>query len=184
MIGYFNLFPNKCETELRTARFVDDHNEGIPSGTYVFSEYYCDDLSCDCQRVLVKVLRVERPEDMPQDVASISFSWNENPDETWADILEDEDGPFLDPFHRQCDYANDLLDFWHDMVRRDSDYLNRLKRHYSELRNHVGTVPRPHFGSSRPDEFDVALSVESVEERKRRHRSLRQRNTKRKSRPK
>ncbi|MCA9122967.1 MAG: hypothetical protein H6822_06940 [Planctomycetaceae bacterium] len=138
MLGYFDYFPDKAETELRTARFVDD-NDGnpIPNGTYLFTEYYCTEPKCNCQRLLVKVLRIASEGDRPSEVATISYTWNEQSvgtNATWSFVSRDLRNPFLDPLHRQARYAAALLEFWHDMVQRDAAYANRLKRHYRELR--------------------------------------------------
>jgi len=56
MLGYFDVFPDKSRTELRTATFQDGTaDDPLPNGTFIFTEYFCTDLKCDCQRVLVKV---------------------------------------------------------------------------------------------------------------------------------
>ena len=139
MLGYYDIFPEKTETELRTATFVGESpDNSIPAGTYVFTEYYCPDPGCDCQRVLVKVLRVTSPSARPDEVATISYTWNEQPRGVWAVLYPEMPNPFLDPFHRQAGYADELQDFWLSMVKHDRSYLERLKRHYRELRAEVG----------------------------------------------
>lgn len=137
MLGYFDVFPEKRETELRTATFPDD-DLNFPRGTYVFTEYYCPDPDCDCNRLLVKVFHVASPNGRPAEVATISYTWDKN---SWADILSDTNNPFLDPFHYQAPFARDLMEFWHDMTTRDTAYANRLKRHYVELRGQHGKLP-------------------------------------------
>lgn len=47
------------------------------------------------------------------------ISWNEAPDESWRKICEESGNPLLDPFHLQVDYAETLMEFWHDMFLRD-----------------------------------------------------------------
>ncbi|MHB8969408.1 MAG: hypothetical protein ACYC3X_20050 [Pirellulaceae bacterium] len=140
MLGYFDFFPEKTRTELRTAIFLDeDHGEGqddsIPMGTYIFTEYFCTDPRCDCQRVLVKVLRAESESSRPEDVATISYTWNKDPNGIWSMLTVGMPNPFLDPFHTKTNYADELLDFWHDMVERDTAYADRIERHYHELRS-------------------------------------------------
>ncbi|MDA1051186.1 MAG: hypothetical protein O3C40_11995 [Planctomycetota bacterium] len=135
MLGYFDHFPEKTKTELRTAHFVEGSGEDlIPDGIYLFTEYFCTNPKCDCQRVLVKVLRVESEESRPEEVATISYTWNEHTDSIWTVVNADMPNPFLDPFHRQTRCASELLEFWYDMVQRDTAYVDRLKRHYHELR--------------------------------------------------
>lgn len=179
MIGYFDLFPEKWGTELRTAQFFDEQEEEetIPCGTYLFTEYYCEDLTCDCQRVLIKVLRADDPKVRPKEVATISFTWSEQPDESWQAILDDCENPFLDPFHFQASYADALLEFWHDMYRRDSNYADRIERHYAEVRNRPG-LPRAHRIA------DALFDAPTAADRRKRRRLLERRSANPKSRRK
>ena len=180
MIGYFNLFQEKMATEIRTVKFLDDNQDSIPIGTYLFNEFYCDDSTCDCQRVLIQVLRADDPQEMPKNLAMISFDWGEEPDEVWKSILLETGNPFLDILHPQCSYANLLMEFWYDMYQRDSAYAERIKRHYAEVRNYCGAAPKPHLFNMKPN---ITIR-ESAQERKKRYRSLQQRNVKKKSPPK
>ena len=168
MLGYFDVFPEKCDTELRTTYFPDGDDLALPAGTYVFTEYYCSDLSCDCQRLLVKVFHVSKPESVPEEVATISYTWNEVPDESWKDIIGEVTNPFLDPFHRQAGFANELMDFWYDMVCHDHRYAERLKKHYAELRRIHGQSAQPMVHEEIPGpRRDTAIA-----DRKRRSRAL------------
>jgi len=137
--GYFDVFPDKAKTELRTATFADCGGKRLPpDGKYLFTEYYCTDLNCNCQRVLVKVLYAHADNAPLKDVATISYTWNENSDETWSVVNSDTPNPFLDPFHPRAPFADELLDFWRDMVECDRAYAARLKRHYDEIRAKIG----------------------------------------------
>ena len=88
--GYFDVFPEKRTTELRTATFANGNaDDPLPDGTFIFTEYFCTDLRCNCQRVLVKVFHT-RSEDAPAaEVATISYSWNPSTDETWERLNSD-----------------------------------------------------------------------------------------------
>jgi len=135
MYGYFDYFPEKRKTELRTMTIVEEGTgDSIPVGTYIFTEYFCTDSNCDCQRVLVKVFRALSEHSRPEEVATISYTWDEGTDGLWAEVASEMPNPFLDPFHRQVRYAQDLVDFWEAMVDRDPAYKARLQRHYHELR--------------------------------------------------
>lgn len=135
ILGYFDVFPEKTRTELRTATFTGGaSDDGLPNGTYVFTEYYCTDPKCNCERVLVKVFRVRSEKAPPDEVATINYSWNPHGDPTWSIINAEMPNPFLDPFHRQVSYAPRLLEFWSAMIDRDNEYASRLKRHYREIR--------------------------------------------------
>lgn len=142
MQGYFDIFPHKTRTELRTATFeAGNADDPLPGGVFIFTEFFCTDPTCDCQRVLVKVFRAESEDDRPDEVATISYSWNPNSDDIWRIVNSDVPNPFLDPFHRQASYASELLDFWMTMIRRDKDYASRIQRHYNEIRAEVSQTP-------------------------------------------
>jgi len=136
--GYFDIFPEKTRTELRTAIFEDgDADDLLPDGTFLFTEYFCTDRKCDCQRVLVKVFHTQSQFAPPKDVATISYSWNPSSDETWGIVNSGMPNPFLDPFHPQASYASELLDFWSEMIERDKVYASRIQRHYDEIRAEI-----------------------------------------------
>lgn len=173
LLGYFDVFPEKCDSELRAVYVLDDAMR-MPSGNYIFTEYYCPDLSCDCKRVLVKVLYLSEPEATPEDVATISYTWDRAGYWSWLGRKDDEDKPFLDPLHPQAGCAPELLEFWREMLRRDPKYARRLKTHYDELRRAHG---RP--GGIESDESLPSTKItESPAEKKRRYRTLRPRSQK------
>ena len=141
LTGYFDVFPDKTRTELRTAQFTRDNGtlDVLVGGTFVFTEYFCTDLACQCQRVLVKVFRAASEDACPEEVATFSYSWNPGGDTIWSEVNSEMPNPFLDPFHRQAPYAEELLEFWTEMIARDKPYALRLQRHYDEIRAEVGT---------------------------------------------
>jgi hypothetical protein len=168
VIGYFEAFPQKSQTELRTVTFTEDR-ECIPPGIYVFTEYFCTDLNCNCQRVMIKVLNPKSESDRnPREVATISYTWSPGEDEAWRETNSEFANPFLDPFHRQSVFANELLEFWNVMVVRDQRYAQRLKTHYHELRDKFGKSER-HASEFDPSAFDAPLNRE---ERRRLRKSL------------
>jgi len=139
MLGYFDVFPDKARTELRTASFENGNaDDPLPDGTFIFTEYFCTDPNCDCQRVLVKVFRARSQDARPDEVATFSYSWDPRSDDVWELVNSDMPNPFLDPFHRQVSYASELLDFWSTMIERDSVYASRIQRHYEEIRAEIG----------------------------------------------
>ncbi|MEZ6134270.1 MAG: hypothetical protein R3C53_05095 [Pirellulaceae bacterium] len=170
MIGYFDVFPDKCETELRTVTLMDcEVGDPVPNGLYVFTEYFCNDLSCDCSRLLVKVFHQEDSHSRPEEVATISYTWNDCADESWSEIIGETGNPFLDPFHFQAGFADEIMDLWSEMLSRDRDYQKRIIRHYHELREKFG-VQHPENSIS-----PVAVPRETPSERKRRYKALQRR---------
>jgi uncharacterized coiled-coil protein SlyX len=159
VIGYFEAFPQKSQTELRTVTFTENR-DGIPAGIYVFTEYFCTDLNCNCQRVIIKVLNPKSESDRnPREVATISYTWSPGEDEAWRETNSEFANPFLDPFHRQSAFADELLEFWNAMVVRDRSYAQRLETHYRELREKMGKSER-HASAFDPSAFDAPLNRE------------------------
>jgi hypothetical protein len=139
MYGYFDVFPEKWATEVRTATLVGDGTDDpLCTGTFLFSEYFCTDLTCDCRRVLIKVFHAISHDVPPVEVASISYCWDPSALETLTLLAPGKSNPFLDPFHRQAPYASALLEFWSEMVKDDRAYAARLQRHYDEIRAQIG----------------------------------------------
>ena len=106
----------------------------LPDGEYGFSEIYCSDANCDCQRVLIQVLEVSTG---PKIWATINFGW-----EGVAfylkkvgipELAEQASGAQLDPINPQSEYADVLLDYFVNMVA-DEGYIERLKTHYRLFR--------------------------------------------------
>lgn len=174
MLGYYDVFPDKWRTELRNVLIPEHDGMPFPAGTYMFTEYYCSDLSCDCQRLLVKVLHFPgfepSPDVVPTEVATFNYSWNENPDESWKRIIGEMPNPFLDPLHPQASYADQVMEFWHDMVQHDLKYAERLRKHYVELRRIHGERGR----RTACNRMSGMLVATDPAEKKRRFRALRQ----------
>ena len=173
MHSYFGFFPAKTKTELRTVTLSgeEESESQIPLGTYLFGEFFCTDLKCDCQRVLVKVHRMTSPDARPEEVATISYTWNKKgADHTWAAVNHGMPNPFLDPFHRRTSYAGEMLDFWSDMIHRDPLYLERIKRHYYELRAAFASI----LGKPSGPPVPAGATVLSKSDRRERQRKLEQ----------
>jgi|GEM_PF-3552838 len=185
MLGYYDVFPEKQSTDLRTVFVADDGTEdSFPPGIYLFTEYYCNVLSCDCQRLLVKCLYLLDKKSIPEEVASFNFTWNENLELPQLELLGVVDNPFLDPLHYQASYAAELMEFWHDMYCKDVPYANRLKSHYEELRTKTGVRTENvvfflnDFVDSAARRTESSVS-ESPVDRNRRYKALRKSHSKR-----
>ena len=175
MQGYFDAFPEKRTTELRTAIFADGNaDDPLPDGTFIFTEYFCTDPRCNCQRVLVKVFHTRSEGAPPYEVATISYSWKSSTAETWDRLNSGMPNPFLDPLHRQARCASKLLDFWSTMINRDKAYASRLERHYDEIRAEIGRTEEEGEGShwSKPDAQKSSFRPLTKPERTARKRRL------------
>jgi len=128
MTTFSTRFPELAwqETRTITVRGMDE----LPDGEYAFIESYCDEVSCDCRRVMLTVLGRTSG---PRVWATISYGW-ESADfyERWVGRAEDgwdNKGPYLDPFNPQSQYAGALLGMF-EYVLTDRAYVERLERHY------------------------------------------------------
>lgn len=160
LLGYFDVYPDKTRTELRTVQFTNDSGmrDVLVGGTFIFTEYFCTDPTCHCERVLVKVLRAASADARPEEVATISYSWNPDSDTIWSKVNSEVPNPFLDPFHRQAPYAEDLMDFWTAMIERDKAYALRLQQHYDEIRAEVGAPAENWEPPQSPRDADTTLT--------------------------
>src|SRR5262249_44707218 len=98
----------------------------LPAGEYGFAESYCDDLSCDCRRVLVNVVSKSRP---GQILATIGYGWEPAEFYDRTSSGEDMKGPYLDALNPQSPLAPALLDLFGTLLE-DPEYVARLERHY------------------------------------------------------
>ncbi|MGH9447823.1 MAG: hypothetical protein ACRD3O_19185, partial [Terriglobia bacterium] len=114
----------------------------LPDGEYGFLEFYCDELGCDCRRVMIDVLR---PETGGSKIwATMSYGW-ESLDfyKKWGGAGSDPveiKGPYLDPLNPQTKYSSALLNLFRFLLQ-SPDYVERLKRHYQMFRGSVEKVP-------------------------------------------
>ncbi len=145
MAPFFRRFPELAATETRSAQ-VGRH-ESLPPGEYGFVDLYCDEVGCDCRRVLLTVIRAEA--DSPI-LASVSFGW-EDPSFYHRGSLgptlgEEMAGPFLDPLAPQSRHAPALLEL-SLLVLSDPLYVARLKQHYRMFKE---ALTRPERKPKRP----------------------------------
>ena len=92
----------------------------IPKGSYGFAEFYCTDPGCDCRRVLLLVFNEKQ-----RQKAVISFGFDQK------GALA---GPFLDGSSAQSPYASELLEFFVQSLNSAPEWLERLYRHYRQVR--------------------------------------------------
>lgn len=128
MTGFFIHFPDIAfkETRVVTTRGRPD----LPDGEYGFLELYCDEVDCDCRRVMINVVSKDAG---PQHLATINYGWEPLEFyEKWArnkEIAVDMAGAELDMLNHQTEYAPALLRLF-EFLLQDEAYVERLKRHY------------------------------------------------------
>ena len=132
MIPLHTLLPDVAKRETREASL--EGNVEIPDGDYGFVELYCDDVTCDCRRVLIMVFGRTMG---TKPLAVINHGW-ESPAfyESWIrikDFGKDHAGAKLDPLNPQSQYAPYLLSLFFFLLE-DPVYADRLKRHYESFK--------------------------------------------------
>ena len=131
MAPFFSRFPEVAAHETRTVKLLEPY-AGLPAGEYGFLELYCDEPTCDCQRVLFQVCRAERPNKV---LATINYGWES--EDFYAQWLHGDHetaremvGASLDPFNPQSKFSPALLEVCRQILLQDRAYVDRLRRHY------------------------------------------------------
>ncbi len=130
MVPFFQICPTLAERETRTLIIPPGPGLVLPAGEYGIMESYCTEPDCDCQRVLLSVLR----RSPSQIEATISMGFDPS-----RKMYE----PFLDPINPQGEHAEEFLGFVEGMIAGDPDYLERLMRHYVITKHIVAGQLRP-----------------------------------------
>jgi len=133
-VAFNQLLPEVAKKETRSIILPAINQFGIPAGTYVFLELYCDDLSCDCRNVYIYVLNAQTN----TTEATITYGWERlkfymdwmGIDDKNDQMIKDFKGPALYAFGEQRSHANKWLTIFKDILKSDKDYANRLQRHY------------------------------------------------------
>ena len=129
MVPFYSRFRELAFAETRS---VTTRAYGsLPDAAYAFLEFYCDEPTCDCRRVLLQVVR----EGTGTRVwATINFGW-ESPAfyHKWSPGDPDSSqnsGSYLDPLNPQTEHSNAILELFRSVLQIDIEYVRRLKRHY------------------------------------------------------
>ncbi|MFM8764290.1 MAG: hypothetical protein ACKOEZ_05580 [Spartobacteria bacterium] len=132
---FHSRLPAIAETETRSV-IVSDQAD-LPPAEYGFVEMFCNEPGCDCRRVFFTVFssRTQKP------VAVIAYGWESiSFYRKWfkypipnMDIAELK-GPVLNTMSSQCPYAPAILKLFNEVLLPDTDYIERIKRHYKLFR--------------------------------------------------
>lgn len=129
MVPFYSRFRELATRETRYAT-VRGH-PALPDGDYGFIELYCDDLHCDCRRVVLNVFSSAAPTKV---LATINYGWEDITFyEEWLgdkELAQDAVGAAIDPLNPQTTYAPALLELFRYIVE-DEAYVERLRRHYA-----------------------------------------------------
>jgi hypothetical protein len=145
MYPFMRLFPEIGNAETRTVTLFPDE-EGqtdfdVPPGEYGFVELYCEELNCDCRRVMLNVLgRYQQ-----RHLATINHSF-EPPGP--GDLMDEQ--TFLDPINPQSQWADGLLRLFNEVVLTP-EYSARLERHYRMVKDALKDPDHPIHGRIPPE---------------------------------
>jgi hypothetical protein len=133
MVPFFSKVGKRAFKEMRTMTVLK--GASLPSGPYGFLELYCNEVECDCRRVLFHVIRPDTGEKV---WATINFGW-ETPAyyKKWSrdgEMANEMASASLDPLGPQTKYSAELLRLFADYLQPDAAYVARLKKHYAEVK--------------------------------------------------
>ena len=139
-VQFWEYYPDVAQRETRSITIPPGSPLGLPPGDYAFLETYCDEPNCDCRRVLFSVITRDRPGIQAvigwgwEDV-SFYAKWMKSGDKAEAVRLK---GPELNPLSPATELAPALLDVVRNILLPDSEYIERIQRHYWMFREKIG----------------------------------------------
>jgi len=118
MIPFHSLLPELAQREVRCvhlgATTETTPEPALPADEYIYLEFYCEDLNCDCRRVFLQVISKGQPGKV---FASIGYGWEKesfyrkrmpwDPDEAKGTVRGE-----LDPLNEQSEFAEDFLELF------------------------------------------------------------------------
>lgn len=142
--SFHSRFPELAEAETRTITVLEtsDVTDSLPPADYGFVEMFCNEAGCDCRRVFITVLTPNGK----SPAAVIAYGWEKAKFyRNWLRHGSDEDvamlqGPVLNIGSPQGRHAEAILQLFIDHLLPQTDYIERVKRHYKLFR---ATVERP-----------------------------------------
>jgi hypothetical protein len=142
MIPFHSILPELAQREVRCIHLGRatgmTPDSGPTDGEYAYVEFYCDDLECDCRRVLIHVIARHEQDRV---LATINYGW-EKESYYRKRLPWDPQAPrnivrgSLDPMLDQSSYADYLLELFQRHVL-DEPYRMRLRRHYRLFREEL-----------------------------------------------
>ena len=156
--------------ETRSMTVFDDPT--LVGDEYGFFELYCNDIDCDCRRVMFDVVSRNTMET----VAVIAYGWESKAFYTkWyhghddPEIVAQMQGPILNPGSPQSALAPALLEKVKDVLLKDPAYILRIKRTLSDVQGKSGSGA---FSPASVSDADTPGEATSKSKRKHhRHRS-------------
>lgn len=137
-------YPEVEKKETRTITILENAPFKLPPAEYGFVEMYCNESGCDCRRVMFMIM--SSIDEQPKAVIAYGWEkkkfyvkWFRNTDPT---VIKDLMGPVLNRMSPQSELAPELLNLFRKVLLKDKTYMERIKRHYSMVREKVDK-PKP-----------------------------------------
>ena len=118
---FHKYFPDLGARETRAITFLDSRFAPIPAGEYGLLEMFCDEVDCDCQRVMFSVASTSEQ----RIVAVVAYGWESRAfyakwygrkDDRTIDEMQ---GPVLNMASWQASYAPAFLNLIRELIRKD-----------------------------------------------------------------
>jgi hypothetical protein len=135
---FHDFFPELAEKETRSVSILGEAAWDLPPGNYALLEMFCDEVSCDCRRVMFYVIS-DRYQNME---TVVSYGWESYDfyakwlNEDNPEIVQCLIGPCLNVGSPQSQLSPRIL----EMVRfvlEDGAFVDRVKRHYQMFRERI-----------------------------------------------
>lgn len=155
---FYEEFPEVAKEETKQINILNAGGK-LPKGRYLLMELFCTDPECDCRRVFLNVIHVERD----RLVAVVAYGWEDRQYyREWfgmgtglsemdmaemdiAEMIETLKGPALNPGSPRAEFAPAVVDQV-ESVLEDDDYVERIKRHYEMFKDSIAKDGRDSLG--------------------------------------
>lgn len=136
--SFFDAFPELVDTEFRNIFVMENSgHEHIPPGNYAFLEFFCEDINCDCRKVIINIVSV----DPVKLWARFDYVWES--EEFYKKWYGGDDIFYMPMSGVTYDFPeNDLVQMefvstFKKIIKFDTHYAKRIEKHYSMFKEHI-----------------------------------------------
>lgn len=127
-IPFYERFPEIARRETKIITISSD-NSKVPAGKYWLAESFCTDDKCDCRKVMINVIPVNKPKVL----ATVGFGWESiKYYEKWMygdiEIAKQMAGTYLELGGFQSENSEEFLKIIN--ISLDKDFIDLIKKHY------------------------------------------------------
>jgi len=168
--AFHDYFPKIAEKETRTLSVFKNNVWGLPAADYSLIEMFCDEPGCDCRRIMFYVISSES-QDL---VAVIAYGWeSEKYYRKWygqklnSKMMQELKGPVLNQMSLQSKIAPKILKMVIEIILQDTEYIERVKRHYGMFREIVESkLDDKNFDNDPISRLERSLGIEEPSQTK------------------